>query len=94
MGLTVEVLNDLEASNLQAASQAALMENNAIALIELLEMLWSCNLEGANTVIDARERMSAEPQVAIQELKLSLENIRRAAELDAPTRAALEGTHE
>ena len=53
MGLTVEVLNDLEASNLQAASQAALMENNALALIELLEMLWSCNLEGANTVIDA-----------------------------------------
>lgn len=53
MGLTVEVLIDLEASNLQAASQAALMENNAIALIELLEMLWSCNLEGANTVIDA-----------------------------------------
>ena len=53
MRLTVEVLNDLEASNLQAASQAALMENNAIALIELLEMLWSCNLEGANTVIDA-----------------------------------------
>ncbi len=53
MGLTVEVLNDLEASNLQAASQAALMEHNAIALIELLEMLWSCNLEGANTVIDA-----------------------------------------
>ena len=53
MGLTVEVLNDLEASNLQAASQAALMENNAIALIELLEMLWSCNLEVANTVIDA-----------------------------------------
>ena len=53
MGLTVEVLNDLEASNLQAASQAALMENNAIALIELLEMLWICNLEGANTVIDA-----------------------------------------
>ena len=53
MGLTVEVLNDLEASNLQAALQAALMENNAIALIELLEMLWSCNLEGANTVIDA-----------------------------------------
>ena len=53
MGLTVEVLNDLEASNPQAASQAALMENNAIALIELLEMLWSCNLEGANTVIDA-----------------------------------------
>ncbi len=53
MGLTVEVLNDLEASNLQAASQAALMEHNAIALIELLEMQWSCNLEGANTVIDA-----------------------------------------
>ncbi len=53
MGLTVEVLNDLEARNLQAAAQAALVENNAIALIELLEMLWSCDLEGANTVIDA-----------------------------------------
>ncbi|MCZ8094357.1 MAG: hypothetical protein O9331_12820 [Acidovorax sp.] len=53
MGLTVEVLNDLEARNLQAAAQAALAENNAIALIELLEMLWSCDLEGANTVIDA-----------------------------------------
>lgn len=53
MGLTVEVLNDLEARNLPAAAQAALAENNAIALIELLEMLWSCNLEGANTVIDA-----------------------------------------
>ena len=53
MGLTVEVLNDLEARNLQAAAQAALVENNAIALIELLEMLWSCDVEGANTVIDA-----------------------------------------
>lgn len=53
MGLTVEVLNDLEARNLQAAAQAALVENSAIALIELLEMLWSCDLEGANTVIDA-----------------------------------------
>lgn len=53
MGLTVEILNDLEARNLPAAHQAALEENNAIALIELLEMLWSCNLEGANTVIDA-----------------------------------------
>ena len=53
MGLTVEVLNDLEASNLQAASQAALMENNAIALIELLEMLWSCNLVCVNTVVAA-----------------------------------------
>ena len=53
MGLTVEVLNNLEARNLQAAHQAALAENNAIALIELLEMLWSCDLKGANTVIDA-----------------------------------------
>jgi hypothetical protein len=53
MGLTVEVLNDLEARNLQAAHQAALQENDAIALIELLEMLWSCDMEGANPVIDA-----------------------------------------
>ncbi|WP_428308657.1 VWA domain-containing protein [Lacipirellula sp.] len=46
--------------------------------------------EVSNTVIEARERMSAEPQSAIQELKLALENVRRAAELDAPTRASLE----
>ncbi|BBO31781.1 VWA domain-containing protein [Lacipirellula parvula] len=46
--------------------------------------------EVSNTVIEARERMSAEPQIAIQELKLALENVRRAAELDAPTRASLE----
>ena len=32
---------------------AALQETNAIALIELLEMLWSCEVEGANAVIDA-----------------------------------------
>jgi predicted kinase len=53
MGLTVNVLDDLGAHNLQAAAQAAQQENNAIALIELLEMLWSCDVEGANTVIDA-----------------------------------------
>lgn len=53
MSLTVDVLNDLEANNLQAASQAALQECSPIALIELLEMLWSCDLQGANTVIDA-----------------------------------------
>ena len=53
MGLTVTVLEDLGARNLQAAAQAALQENNAIALIELLEMLWSCDLQGAGTVIDA-----------------------------------------
>ncbi|WP_147433296.1 hypothetical protein [Acidovorax sp. 94] len=53
MGLTVNVLDDLGAHNLQAAAQAALQETNAIALIELLEMLWSCDVEGANAVIDA-----------------------------------------
>ena len=53
MGLTVTVLEDLGARNLQAAAQSALQENNAIALIELLEMLWSCDLQGAGTVIDA-----------------------------------------
>ncbi|MBA4107711.1 MAG: hypothetical protein C0485_18415, partial [Pirellula sp.] len=46
--------------------------------------------EVTNTVIEARERMAAEPQIAIQELKLALENVRRAAELDAATRASLE----
>lgn len=53
MTLTVDVLNALEASNLQAASQAALQENNAIALIELLEMLWNYHLKDASTVIEA-----------------------------------------
>ena len=53
MGLTVNVLEELGARNLQAAAQAALKENDAIALIELLEMLWSCDMEGADTVIDA-----------------------------------------
>ncbi|MCE1191189.1 MAG: hypothetical protein LWW96_03435 [Acidovorax sp.] len=53
MGLTVDVLEDLGARNLQAAAQAALQESDAIALIELLEMLWSCELEGAGAVIDA-----------------------------------------
>lgn len=53
MSLTVKVLNDLETSNLQAARQAVLEESNPIALMELLEMAWSCDLEGANTVIEA-----------------------------------------
>lgn len=56
MGLTVDVLQDLELHDLhdlQAAARAALQETNAIALIELLEMLWSCDVEGANAVIDA-----------------------------------------
>lgn len=53
MGLTVDVLQDLELHDLQAAARAALQETNAIALIELLEMLWCCDVEGANAVIDA-----------------------------------------
>ena len=36
MGLTVNVLDDLGAHNLQAAAQAALQETNAIAL-EIVE---------------------------------------------------------
>ncbi len=55
MGLTVEVLQDLDLHDLQAAARAALQETNAIALIEFLEMLWSCDVKekGANAVIDA-----------------------------------------
>ena len=53
MGLTVDVLQDLDLHDLQAAARAALQETSAIALIELLEMLWSCDVEGANAVIDA-----------------------------------------
>ncbi len=36
MGLTVDVLQDLELHDLQAAARAAQQETNAIALIELL----------------------------------------------------------
>jgi hypothetical protein len=43
-----------------------------------------------NTVREARERMSTEPQIAIQDLKLALENVRRSANLDPTTRAELE----
>ncbi|MFN4119558.1 hypothetical protein [Acidovorax sp.] len=53
MGLTVDVLQQLDTHDLQAAARAALQEDDAIALIELLEMLWSCDVEGANAVIDA-----------------------------------------
>ena len=53
MGLTVDVLQDLDLHDLQAAARAELQETNAIALIELLAMLWSCDVEGANAVIDA-----------------------------------------
>jgi hypothetical protein len=53
MGLMVDVLDRLEAQDFPSAAQAAMAENNAIALIELLEMLWSCEVDGANAVIDA-----------------------------------------
>nr|MBA3480357.1 VWA domain-containing protein [Pirellulales bacterium] len=46
--------------------------------------------EVQNTVRDARERMANEPQIAIQDLKLALENVSRAANLDPTTRAELE----
>ncbi|OYD50206.1 hypothetical protein CBY09_09045 [Acidovorax kalamii] len=51
--MTVDVLQDLDLHDLQAAARAALQESNAIALIELLEMMWSCEVDGANAVIDA-----------------------------------------
>lgn len=53
MGLMVDVLDRLEAQDFQAAAQAALAENSAIALIELLEMLWNCEPRSADAVIDA-----------------------------------------
>ena len=42
-----------------------------------------------NGVIDARSAMSSNPRKAIQDLKLSLESIRRAPDLDAAKRAEL-----
>ena len=53
MGLTVDVLQDLELHDLQAAARAALQETNAIAQREVIEMRSSCAVEGANAVIDA-----------------------------------------
>ena len=52
MGLTFEVLDKLEARNLQAATDAVLKESNAIALIELLEALWASQLDSAHKTID------------------------------------------
>ena len=46
--------------------------------------------EVQNTVREARERMANEPQIAIQDLKLAMENVSRAANLDPAKRAELE----
>ncbi len=42
-----------------------------------------------NILIDARTSMSADPQLAIQDLKLALDNVNRAADLEAAKRAEL-----
>jgi len=42
-----------------------------------------------NTLIDARAQMATNPQLAIQDLKLSLESVLRVANLDAGSRAEL-----
>ena len=43
--------------------------------------------EVQNTLNSARQRMVNDPDGAIQELKIELENVRRAAELDPDVRA-------
>ena len=45
--------------------------------------------EVQNTVLDARERMTSDPQQVIQDLKLSLEGVSRASDLSAARRAQL-----
>ena len=42
-----------------------------------------------NTLIDARAKMTTDPQVAIQDMKLALESVQRVADLDAENRAEL-----
>ncbi len=42
-----------------------------------------------NALIDARAQMATNPQIAIQDLKLSLESVQRVADLDAGHRAEL-----
>jgi tetratricopeptide (TPR) repeat protein len=45
--------------------------------------------EVENTAIDARRQMRDSPELAAQQLKLTLQNVERATELDAATRAQL-----
>ena len=42
-----------------------------------------------NTIIQSRTNMSSNPQIAIQDLKLALENVQRAGDLAAPKREEL-----
>ncbi len=42
-----------------------------------------------STIVNARTTMTSDPQMAIQDLKLALDNVLRAAELDAAKRAEL-----
>ncbi|MCG8449054.1 MAG: VWA domain-containing protein, partial [Pirellulales bacterium] len=42
-----------------------------------------------NTVLDARKNMTTNPQEVIQDLKIALESVQRASDLDAPKRAEL-----
>ena len=53
MTLTVDVLDRLHAEDVATATHLVQRSADGAALIELLEMLWSCEVEGANTVIDA-----------------------------------------
>lgn len=59
------------------------VEQERQAFVEMLQK------EVQNTLIDARAQMTTSPDLAIQDLKLSLESIQRVADLDAGKRAEL-----
>jgi hypothetical protein len=53
MSLTVEILEMLDARNVGAAMHTVQSCCEPVALIELLEMLWSSGIDGAGDVIGA-----------------------------------------
>ncbi|RYF22980.1 MAG: hypothetical protein EOO33_14610 [Comamonadaceae bacterium] len=53
MSLTVEILEMLDAHNVGAATHTVRSCSEPVALIELLEMLWSSGIDGAGDVIGA-----------------------------------------
>jgi len=78
----VEDVNLLE----EVADSSTLLDKVEQERRVIAEML---SKEVENGVIDARTTMSSDPRKAIQDLKLSLESIRRAPDLDAAKRAEL-----
>jgi len=85
---SAEITSNLEESSLleQLPRDGAFLDQVEEERRVYAEML---DKEIQNTVINARKTMTSDPQAALQDLKLALDNIRRAAELDAGKRSEL-----